>query len=121
MATLTEGIHTAGFLISEAQGMYRSRDQVTVAGGAAPGLVAGTLLGKLTAGGNFVRYAPGASDGSQNVAGILFEGVVGTAKRTIVSRDAQVVGAHLTYSAGADAAAIATANAALAALGIIVR
>ncbi|KPH66042.1 head decoration protein [Novosphingobium sp. ST904] len=121
MAILTEGIHTAGFLISEAKGMYRSRDQVTVAGGASPGLVAGTILGKLTSGGNFVRYTPGASDGSQTVAGILFEGVVGTAKRTVVSRDAQVVGAHLTYSAGADAAAIATANAALATLGIIVR
>lgn len=121
MAILTETIHTAGFLVSEAQGMYRSREQVTVAGGAAPGLLPGTILGKLTAGGNYVRYAPGASDGSQTVSGILFEGVVGTAKRTIVARDAQVVGGNLTYSAGADAGAIATANTALAALGIIVR
>lgn len=121
MPIAIETIHTAGFLVSEAQGMYRSREQLTVAGGAAPGLVAGTLLGKLTAGGNYVRHAPGASDGSQTVAGILFEAVIGTAKRTVVVRDAQVVGGNLTYSAGADASAIATANAALAALGIIVR
>lgn len=121
MATLTETIHTAGFLISEAQGMYRSREQVTVAGGASPGLVAGTILGKLTSGGNYVQYAPGASDGSQTIAGILFERAVGTVKRTIIVRSAQVAGGNLTYSVGADSAAIATANAALTALGIIVR
>lgn len=120
MAILVETIHTAGFIVSEAQGMYRSREQVTVAGGAAPGLLPGTILGLVT-GGNYVQYAPGATDGSQTVAGILFEAVVGTAKRTIVARSAQVVGGNLTYPAGSNAAAIATANAGLKSLGIIVR
>lgn len=112
---------SAGFLVSEANGMYRSRDVGTVAAGAAPGLAVGTILGKLTAGGNYVAYAPGGSDGSQTIAGILWEAAIGTVKKTIVTRDAEVNGAHLVYQAGANDAAKATANAALKALGIIVR
>ena len=121
MAILSETRGTANFLVSEANGMYRSRDAVTVAAGATPGLAAGTILGKLTSGGNYVAYAPGGSDGSQTVSGILWEAAVGTVKKTVVTRDAEVNGAHLIYQAGADAAAKATANAALKALGIIVR
>ncbi|TWG90330.1 bacteriophage lambda head decoration protein D [Mesorhizobium sp. J18] len=121
MAQLNENRGTANFLVSEANGMYRSREEGTVAAGTAPGLLAGTILGKLTAGGNYVQYNPAGADGSQTIAGILFEAAVGTVKRTIVVRDCEVNGAHLIYQAGADDAAKATANAALAALGIIVR
>jgi hypothetical protein len=121
MAILTEGVRTAGFLVSEANGMYRSRDEVTVVGGTTPGLAAGTILGKLTADGNFVAYDPGAATGAQTIAGVLYEGAIGTVTRTVVTRDAEVVGAHLIYQSGANDAAKATANAALAALGIIVR
>lgn len=121
MAQLNETRGTANFLVSEANGMYRSRDVGTVAAGAAPGLLAGTILGKLTAGGNFVAYNPGGADGSQTIAGVLFEAAVGTVKRTIVTRDCEVNGAHLIYQAGANDAAKATANAALKGLGIIVR
>lgn len=120
MAQLNETRGTANFLVSESPG-YRSRDTGTVAAGAAPGLIAGTILGKLTAGGNFVRYNPGGADGSQTIAGILFEAAVGTVKKAVVTRDAEVNGAHLVYQVGANDAAKATANAALAALGIIVR
>jgi hypothetical protein len=119
MTTLNEPRATAEFLISEANG-YRSREEGNVVGGAAPGLVAGTVLGQL-ANGNYARHTVGASDGSQTIKGILFETAVGTVSRTVIVRDAEVVGAHLNYSAGADAAAKATANAALRALGIIVR
>ncbi|MFU0503645.1 head decoration protein [Pseudaminobacter sp. NGMCC 1.201702] len=121
MAQLNENRGTANFLVSEANGMYRSREEGTVAAGVAPGLLAGTILGKLTAGGNYVRYDPAAATGAEDIAGILFEAAVGTVKRTIVVRDCEVNGAHLIYQAGADDAAKATANAALAALGIIVR
>ena len=58
---------------------------------------------------------------SQTIAGILFEAAVGTVKRTIITRDCEVNGAHLIYQAGANDAAKATANAALKGLGIIVR
>lgn len=121
MAQLNENRGTANFLVSEASGMYRSRDVGTVAAGATPGLLAGTILGQLTAGGNFVAYDPGAATGAEDIAGILFEAAVGTVERTVVVRDCEVNGAHLIYQAGADDAAKATANAALAALGIIVR
>jgi len=121
MAQLNEIRGTANFLVSEANGMYRSRDEGTVAAGAAPGLVAGTILGIHTTTGHYVRYDPAATTGAETIAGILFEAAVGTVKRTIVVRDCEVNGAHLIYQAGADDAAKATANAALAALGIIVR
>jgi hypothetical protein len=121
MAQLNETRGTANFLVSEANGMYRSRDAVTVAAGSAPGLLAGTILGKLTSGGNYVAYDPAANTGAQTIAGILWEAAVGTVKKTVVTRDAEVNGAHLIYQASADAAAKATANAALKALGIIVR
>ena len=121
MTQLNETRGTANFLVSEANGMYRSRDEGTVAAGATPGLIAGTILGKLTAGGNYVAYDPAAATGAQTIAGILFEAAVGTVKRTIVTRDCEVNGAHLVYQAGANDAAKATANAALKALGIIVR
>lgn len=121
MAQLNETRGTANFLVSEANGMYRSREVGTVAAGAAPGLSAGTILGKLTAGGNFVRYDPSGEDGSQTIAAILFEAAVGTVKKALVVRDCEVNGAHLIYQNGANDAAKATANAALKALGIIVR
>lgn len=121
MAQLNETRGTANFLVSEANGMYRSREAVTVAAGASPGLLAGTILGKLDSGGNYVRYDPSLSTGADDVSGILFEAAVGTGKKTVIVRDCEVNGAHLIYSAGADATAKATANAALKALGIIVR
>lgn len=210
MATLYENRGTANFLVSEANGMYRSRDEGVVEAGADPGLLAGRILGRKTLGaataaaksggntgnatisavtlgpgakpgvykvrhtaatafdvidpdgfklqsgatgtayaddlgftvtaggtpmvagdgfditvaegnGNFVAYDPTAANGAQTIAGILFEAAVGTVKRTIVTRDAEVNGAHLIYQNGANDAAKATANAALKALGIIVR
>ncbi|MCK2149525.1 head decoration protein [Marinobacter alexandrii] len=73
--------------------------------------------------GNFVRHDPAANDGSQIEAGVLYEGVsLGeVVSRTIVVRDDEVRGSDLTYAAGADAAQITASDAALAALGIIVR
>ncbi|WP_299663852.1 head decoration protein [uncultured Ruegeria sp.] len=120
MAPTTMGKLAAEFLISEANN-NRSRDEVTVDATAAA-LEPGTILGKVTASGDFVRHAAGASDGSENEAGILMFGIGAVEEeRTIVARDAEVSQADLTYEAGADAAQITASNAALAALGIIVR
>jgi len=69
-------------------------------------------------------YAPlslSATDGSQIAAGVLFEGGTGTVDRTVTARKSEVIGAHLTYPAGATSAQILNANAQLAARGIIVR
>lgn len=120
MAPVTMGKLAAEFVISEAND-YRSRDEVVVdaTGGA---MEAGTVLGQITASGKFVQHDAAAVDGSQNEAGILMFGIGAVEeKRTIVARDAEVSEADLTYEVGADAAQITASNAALAALGIVVR
>jgi hypothetical protein len=71
--------------------------------------------------GNYLAYDPTATTGAEQIAGILFVESVGTVKRTIVTRAAQVTGSDLIYQDGADAAAKLVANNALVALGIIVR
>lgn len=119
MAVLTEGKHTAEFLVSEANGL-RGRETATLITG--QNLEAGTLLGKITLSGKVTRYNPLAADGSQTVSGILYDNVDATladTKVVVVVRDTVVRGSSLTYSAGADAAAILVANAGLKTLGIV--
>jgi hypothetical protein len=115
MTVFTEGKHTAEFLLSEGNGSI-SREQVTIAA-AAPALAAGTLMGRLTSGGQCVAYNNTADDGSQTAIGILYAAVPNESvaqKATIIARSAEVLGAELT---GLDAPGTAD----LAALGIIVR
>lgn len=115
MTTLTEGKHTAEFLLSEGNGSI-SREQVTIAAAAAA-LVPGTLVGKITASGKYVAYSNAASDGSEVAAGVLYAAVADSAsdqKAVIIARDAEVMGSALT---GSDTPGVAD----LKALGIIVR
>lgn len=51
----------------------RANEEVTLGPVASNPIKAGQILGKLTTGGNYVAYAPAASDGSQNFAGILWD------------------------------------------------
>ena len=126
MATLTKLQATASFIVSESNG-YRSRDDVTVTVPATTTYLAGTILGKITATGKFVRHAAGATDGSEDEAGVLYETIVNTTASGVDSsavnfaRDAEVNGHELTYEIGADAPQIILSDAALKALGIIVR
>lgn len=102
------------FIVSEAND-WRSRDQVIVDGGA-DGILTGTLL------------VAGASDTDPAVAwaaggtpiGILCQSVAAgeQEKRTVLARDAEVVGADLELPDAVDLKAVATA---LKPLGIIVR
>ncbi|MDT8328344.1 MAG: head decoration protein [Roseovarius sp.] len=119
MAPVNKPLGTAEFILSEAN-HARSRDEVSVTAGANV-WESGTVMGQITASGAWVRHVPGATNGSQVAKGILFQSATGTVDRTMITRDAEVVGAMLTYSAGASGAAIAAANAELAAAGIIVR
>jgi hypothetical protein len=116
MAALEKAQAAASFFVSEANG-YRSRATGTVVGGAAPGLPAGQVLGRLTANGNYVAFDSGAATGAEDVAGILYEGAVGTVDRTIVDNDAEVTLSDLAYTTAQEAAVISG----LAALGIKVR
>ena len=126
MAILTKGKASAAFIVSESNG-YRSRDDVTVTVPAATTYAAGTILGKITASGKYVRHAAGATDGSEDEAGVLYETLANTTVSAVDSesvsfaRDAEVNGSELTYEVGADAAQITASNLALKALGIIVR
>jgi hypothetical protein len=126
MATLTKIQSNASFIVSESNG-YRSRDDVTVTVPATTTYAAGTILGKITASGKYVRHAAGATDGSEDEAGVLYETLVNTTGSGVdnasvsMARDAEVNGSELTYEVGADAAQITASNLALKALGIIVR
>lgn len=117
MTVLTQGNESYEFLLSEANGM-RSRSQVTVtiAGGVA--LPSGTVLGKITATGKFVKYDEAGTDDGRRVAaavlGTPLAGTNGDIKATVLERDCEVIGARMT---GLDA----NGTADLKLLGVIVR
>jgi len=121
MAILTDSnARNAAFLLTEAND-WRSRDEVNVdaSGGA---LEAGTILGRVTASGNFVRHAPGAADGSQNAVAILMFGIgAETGERTVIARDAEVIASALIHGDGATTQQQTDALTALAGAGIIAR
>lgn len=123
MATLTQGLRpTAHYLVSEANG-FRSRDTGVIASGSGK-LDAGTVLGRITASKKLVPLAPGASDGSQNAAAILYEACDATSadvRRTITARDSEVQAAVLVWAVGVNDTQKTAALAQLAALGIAAR
>jgi len=123
MTTLTEGKHAGGFLVWEVLRDY-TRDTVTIASGAGK-LEPGSMLGKITTGGKYTVLTPGASNGSQNAAGILWAGVEATdadAPGVVILRGPAIVNRHeIIWPDGATEAQITAATTALAALGIILR
>ena len=123
MTTLTEGRHAGGFLVWEVLRDY-TRETVTIASGAGK-LEPGTVLGKITTGGKYTVLTPGASNGSQNAAGILWAGVDATdadAPGVVILRGPAIVNRHeIIWPEGATEAQITAATTALAALGIILR
>jgi len=123
MTTLTETIHAAAYIVSEARGR-RSREEITVANTTAK--VPGTVLGIVTATGVYDTYNPANTDGTETVAGILYAPVEavsgGTGVQNVANvRDCEVRGTDLTWFSGATAAQITTGIAGLKALDIIVR
>ena len=123
MTTLTEGKHAGGFLVWEVLRDY-TRETVTIASGAGK-LSPGTVLGKITTGGKYTVLTPGASNGSQNAAGILWAAVdatVADAPGVVILRGPTLVNQHeIVWPEGATEAQITAATTALAALGIILR
>lgn len=103
------------FVISEASNQ-RSRDEVVVSQTGAA-IVSGTVLGKVTASGEYVPYDNAASDGSQTAAGVLYQTLpakTGVSKAVIFNADCELNRHELT---GLDAAAEAD----LLVLGIKIR
>jgi hypothetical protein len=89
---------TGRHIVSEARG-YRSREQVVIAMG---GIRArGLVLGRITATGQYAPYTPGAADGSETAAAVLFEEVDATAapvKATVHVRDTEFMRAELAFA-----------------------
>ena len=123
MTMLTEGKHTGGFLVWEVLRDY-TRETVTIASGAGK-LEPGTVLGRITTGGKYTSFAPGASNGSQNASGILWDSVdasAADAPAVILLRGPAIVNRHdLVWPDGATEAQITTATTALASIGIVLR
>lgn len=123
MPVLTKGLRpTAHYLVSEANG-FRSREVGIIASGSGK-LDAGAVLGRVTASKKLVPLAPGASDGSQTAAAILYEGCDATSadvRRTTTARDAEVQAAVLVWPVGTTDNQKTAALAQLAALGIAAR
>ncbi len=113
MTMKTEGVHSAEFLLSSEEA--QSLDKVTLILG--QNLVAGTVLGKITASGKYTQHNNAAADGSEVASAILFDSVDATLADTqvvVVSRLAEVIDAKLIFKSGITAPNRTAAIAALA-------
>ena len=127
MAILTEGSRAAQFLVSEANG-WRSRDAAIVTVPASTTFAAGTVLGRQTSGGKYVRHdTDGTDDGRRVAVAVLVAPATNDTlsavdvDAAVIVRSAEVTAADLTYEDGANDAAKVIANTAMAAVGIIAR
>lgn len=111
-----------GHVVSEAH-YARSREQVVLAA-TAVALPSGTVLGKVTASGQYVPLNPAGADGSQNFAGVLWERrdvSAGTQRAVAHVRDCEINGREVTYINALNAGQLTAAEAAAAAAGVLVR
>ena len=122
MPALAEPLNLGDLLKYEAPNLY-SRDRVTVASG--QNLPLGTVLGIVTASGQYKQIDPSAEDGTQVAAGVLLQGCDATlADRDnglVVARHAIVSDHALQWPEAITAAEKASAIAQLKALGVLVR
>lgn len=116
MTVLYERNHETEFLIL-GQNPPAVPDTVTVTVSGTQPWLPSQVLGRITATGKYVKYTPGASDGSQIAAGVLWTWlppVAGDARVGALIRNAEVNAAKLI---DVDAAAAAS----LTAVGVLVR
>lgn len=122
MVTLTEGMHEGEFIGELAMGIGYHVDQVTILSG--QNLVAGAVVGKVTASGKYVAYDnAGTDDGRRTVAGILVAAVDASggdvATGRVLRRGPAIVNKNdLTWAAGIDASEQAAAIVEMLTLGI---
>ena len=118
---LTEGPHTGGFLVWEAFRDY-CREVVTIASGT---LEPGTVLGKITASGNYAAHDPAAVDGTETAVAVLWgkaDASGGEVPAVALVRGPAIVNRHdLVFAGTPSEAEIAAAHADLLAAGIRVR
>lgn len=122
MATYTESQRPLEFLLSEAPGTL-SRESVTIVSGAGE-VVAGTVLGKITASGKYKPYDDDNGDGSDTAAAIALMTVDATsadAACAVVFRLAEVKTDALVWAGTNDAGDKTAGLADLAAKYIVAR
>lgn len=118
---LVEQWHDGGFIVSEANG-HISRETGTIAGGVK--LYPGTVLGQNTTDLTYHQLTEGATDGTQNAAGVLFaykDVTAANKKGVVMVRSCELNASELIWPAGITAPQIAAATAQLAAASVILR
>jgi hypothetical protein len=121
MTTFTEGRHACEGIVSEAEG-FRSRDDLTIAINQT--IVPGSVLGKVTATGQYATYDPSKSDGTQTAAALALYGCTTTSLTDTTSgltRDCEFRLEAMMWKSGLTQPQIAAAIASLAVAGIIIR
>jgi hypothetical protein len=121
MPVQSEPNYLGDWLKFEEDNLY-SRDEVTVASGQS--LATGTVIGIITASGKVTQLAPGASDGSENAAGVLLNAVDASAADkggVIIARHAICSDKGLVWPGSITGPQKAAAINQLKALGIVVR
>ena len=121
MLTLTEGRHSGEFIGEMAMGIGFHADLSTVLSG--QNLVAGAVVGKVTASGKYVAFDnAGTDDGRRVAAGVLVSAVDASsadATGLVMVRGPAIINKNdLTWASGIDAAEQAVALTSLLALGI---
>ena len=120
MATKTEGVYGAEFLLSDEETM--SFDKGVLISG--QNLIVGTVLGKITASGKYTLHNNAATDGSEVASAILrnsTDATLADTACTVLTRLAEVANAKLIFKTGITAPNKAAAIVALATQNIIVR
>jgi hypothetical protein len=121
VTTLTETTHPGGFLVWEAFRDY-TREVVTIAAG---DLYPGTVLGKVTASGNYAAHDPAAVDGTETAVAVLWgraDATGGEVPGVALVRGPAVVNRHdLVFAGSPSEAEIDAAHATLLVAGILVR
>ncbi|RMD93351.1 MAG: head decoration protein [Alphaproteobacteria bacterium] len=114
---------TVGAFVKYEAPQNYSRDDITVVSG--QNLVAGTVLGKITASGKYTAWDPAAVDGSETAVGVLVDDVdasSGDAAGVMIARHAIVVDkSGLVFAGSPTEAQKDTAVADLASVGILSR
>jgi len=121
MPVLNEQNYLGDWLKFEADNLY-SRDEVTVVSG--QNLTTGAVLGVITASSKVTQLAPGASDGSQNAAGVLLLDVDASAADkpgVIIARQAICSDKKIVWPGGITGPQKTAAIEQLKALGVLVR
>ena len=120
MTTIFEPVRNGEVLLHEVPGITRE----TVPLAANQTIAAGQVLGRLTSGGAYVAWDPGANTGAEIVAGVAYESVTtGSTPGSIVAilAPAAVKEDLLVFPASSTSSQRAAAIAALRNLGIRVR